>query len=176
MKNKIRDVFFLSILCLFLSFCSSNATKEQREGQPDIYNVNDDDEGMNAAIKSANESLGQFTKALQDSNPDCESFSIKVKFGTPQKGGEHIWISDIVYENGNFSGVVGNLPESTTEVKMGDHIVIKKENISDWMYLEKGVLRGGYTILYFRNQLPENERKQFDLENGLVIEESSLPR
>ena len=48
--------------------------------------------------------------------------------------------------NPDFTGVVSNSPVSTKEVALGDTVVIDNQKISDWMYLEKGVLRGGYTI------------------------------
>ena len=69
-----------------------------------------------------------------------------------------------------FYGVVANLPESTTEVSLGDTIQIANENISDWMYVENQKLHGGYTIRLLRSRMTESERKQFDEESGWIIE------
>jgi uncharacterized protein YegJ (DUF2314 family) len=63
------------------------------------------------------------------------------------------------------------LPESTTDVKIGDKIQILNDNISDWMYVDNQKLRGGFTIRVLRKRMTESERKQFDAENGLIIED-----
>jgi len=38
------------------------------------------------------------------------------------------------------------------------------------MYLENGKLFGGYTIRVLRNNMSEEERKQFDSESGMQID------
>ena len=97
-------------------------------------------------------------------------FSLKVPFSVPA-GNEHIWISDITLKDNKYFGVVGNVPESTTEVKLGDTIQIDKGKISDWMYIHNDTLRGGYTLRVLRKRMSDAERKQFDAENGLIIED-----
>jgi len=34
--------------------------------------------------------------------------------------------------------------------------------MSDWMCLSKGILKGGYTFHVIRNQMYDEEKKQFD--------------
>ncbi|MFN8353432.1 MAG: DUF2314 domain-containing protein [Spirosomataceae bacterium] len=163
--------YLLTLLTLIgLASCNNVTTKTEREGQPTIYNVTDTDNEMNDAIKTANLTLKKFNEALKSNNPNFRYFALKTRFDTP-KGGEHIWISSISLKNDKYFGVVDNLPESTTEVKLGDTIQIKNDNISDWMYLENKKLRGGYTIRVLRNRMTEQERKQFDEENGVTIED-----
>lgn len=77
---------------------------------------------------------------------------------------QFVWLSSISLRNNKYFGVVDNLPESTTEVKMGDTIQIKTDDISDWMYIDGNRLRGGYTIRVLRNRMTDTERKQFDKE------------
>jgi uncharacterized protein YegJ (DUF2314 family) len=38
------------------------------------------------------------------------------------------------------------------------------------MYIEENKLRGGYTVRVLRNKMSESEKKQFDNENGMIIE------
>lgn len=104
------------------------------------------------------------------SNPDFKYFALKTRFKTAN-GGEHIWVSNISLKDNKYYGVVDNLPESTTDVKIGDTIQIVNENISDWMYIDNQKLRGGFTIRLLRKRMTETERKQFDAVNGLIIED-----
>ncbi|WP_153800858.1 YegJ family protein [Foetidibacter luteolus] len=158
------------IILIGLVSCNNNqTTKIERDGEPEIYGVTDTDAEMNGAIKTANQTLAKFNEALKSGNPNFEYFALKTRFNTPD-GAEHIWVSNITIKDNKYFGVVDNLPESTTAVKLGDTIQIKDDNISDWMYIDNQRLRGGYTIRVLRNRMTEQERKQFDEENGLIIE------
>jgi uncharacterized protein YegJ (DUF2314 family) len=167
MKRQIVIIFIL----LVLVSCGNNQTaKTERDGEPDIITVTDADTEMNDAIKNANSTLSLFSQALKNPSPDAGYFALKKRFNTAD-GGEHIWVSSISIKDNEYFGVVDNLPEATADVKVGDTIQIENENISDWMYIENQKLRGGYTIRLLRNRMTEEERKQFDAENGLIIED-----
>lgn len=154
-----------------LSSCDTGqTTKIEREGQPIIYSVTDNDTEMNDAIKLANQTLYKFNDALKNKNSDLQYFALKTRFNTAN-GGEHIWVSNITLEDNKYFGVVNNLPETIKGIKMGDTIQVKNDNISDWMYVDNQKLLGGYTIRLLRKRMTEIERKQFDSENGLIIEE-----
>jgi len=56
-------------------------------------------------------------------------------------------------------------------VKIGDTIEIRPNEISDWMYIDNGTLRGGSTIRVLRNRMSVEERTAFDAEYGVVIED-----
>lgn len=165
-----RHVLTILILLGQISCKPNETTKTEREGESTIYNVTADDAEMKEAINTANQTLEQFNEALMSQNPDFGYFALKVRFDAPN-GREHIWASDIVIKGNKYFGVVNNLPENTTEVKIGDTIQINNNNISDWMYVDSNRLRGGFTLRLLRKRMTELERKQFDEENGLIIEE-----
>jgi uncharacterized protein YegJ (DUF2314 family) len=165
-----RHILIILILLGLLGCNSNQTTKTEREGEPTIYSVADNDTQMNNAIKTANQTLDKFKAALKCGNTDFKYFALKTRFKTPN-GGEHIWVSHIAIKDNKYFGVVDNLPKSTTDVKIGDTIQIVNDDISDWMYLENQKLRGGFTIRLLRNRMTEIERKQFDAENGLIIED-----
>lgn len=169
---KLSEIVLLTVLmCVGLAGCNSKQTiRTEREGEPTIYSVQEEDAEMNAAIQMASTTLQQFKNALQSRNTEYYDFNLKSRFESPD-GGEHIWISDITLKDDKFYGVVANLPESTTEVSLGDTIQIANENISDWMYVENQKLHGGYTIRLLRSRMTESERKQFDEESGWIIED-----
>jgi uncharacterized protein YegJ (DUF2314 family) len=56
-------------------------------------------------------------------------------------------------------------------VKLGDEVVLDKSEVSDWMYIDDGLLVGGYTVLELRSQMSEEERKQFDASMPFKIKE-----
>lgn len=149
--------------------CGQQTTKTERKDQPDIYTVADEDKEMNAAIEKSRHTITEFDKAFISKNSAYGSYSLKTKFNT-QDGGEHIWVSNLTAKDGNYFGVVDNLPESTTDVELGDTIRIDKATISDWMFLEGQRLHGGYTIRLLRDRMSPDERKDFDQQNGLIIE------
>jgi uncharacterized protein YegJ (DUF2314 family) len=102
-----------------------------------------DEAQMDAVIKRARGEVDEFLKVLATSNAD--SFSVKAPI-KDENGTEHFWISDVRYENGEFVGKIGNEPGIVENVKMGQEWKIKKEEISDWMYMRGEKIHGGYTI------------------------------
>lgn len=162
--KKTKILVLLSILCLI---SCKDSDKIERENQPTIYDVTSQDQEMNEAIKKATQTLNEFNVAL--SNPEIEDQALKVKFENSTDV-EHMWIGDIEYADGKYSGILTNEPEYIKEYKMGDKIDIDNSKISDWMYIENGKLFGGFTIKVLRNRMSEEERKQFDEESGMQID------
>lgn len=155
------------IILLFIIICSYSCTSKS---QSNIVTTGDDDAEMNTAIEKAKSSFTVFTTAFNSKKTKFSSFSIKIPFVTVG-GNEHIWISEISKEKDNYFGIVDNLPESTSQVKLGDKIKIEPAKISDWMFIEEGKLRGGYTIRIIRKRMTEDERKEFDSALPFVIED-----
>lgn len=171
----MKKIWLIASLCFSLAACNqSSQSTIKREGEPDIISVNGTDDGMNAAIKKANETMDSFKQALNNKQAGYSDFCIKERFNTSNGGGEHIWIADIQQKGDEFIGVVGNLPEVTTEVKLGDTVQIHKDRISDWMYLDQKKLKGGYTIRILRDRLSDDEKKKFDTENDFIVEEKAI--
>ncbi len=164
---------YILAFLLLLGFigCNSNRMKKvERNNEPTIYLVNDDDKEMNTAIEEARQNIGKFDIALKEKKNRFDNFCLKVCFETEEHK-EHIWICDITIKNNDFFGVINNLPEYIIDINIGDTVKINKENISDWMYTDNGILKGGYTIRLLRNRMSETERIQFDTEVGIIFDE-----
>ncbi|WP_286770525.1 DUF2314 domain-containing protein [Sphingobacterium sp. 40-24] len=171
MRSKIlRPILFVAVSSALLLACQSPSIKDKIEND-EVIGFRSDDEAMNAAIVKAKNSLNQFVQAVEKPQEGYEAFALKIAYNTPDKSLEHIWVGDISYQNGQFTGVVSNSPVSTKEVALGDTVVIDKQNISDWMYLDKGILRGGYTIRAMRDQLSGSEKEEFNKSIDFVIED-----
>ena len=137
----------------------------------DTYSVTAEDLSMNVAINNAKKTIEQFDQALKSNSSAYTDFAVKKKYKTADGGGEHMWIAVINLINGNYKGFVNNDAEKTNEVKYGDTVIVRKEEITDWMYLDNNALRGGYTIREIRNRMNKEERIKMDKELGFTIED-----
>jgi uncharacterized protein YegJ (DUF2314 family) len=164
--------YYLLIGTLIFAFaCNTNPKlKHAANSEDEIYSTSSEDEEMNKAVDAAKSTLQLFEKAFRSKKYDQTSFVLKVRFASP-KGFEHIWANNIEMKKDNYYGTVNSIPESTTEVKKGEKIKIEKDNITDWLYNDNGKLRGGYTIKVIRNRMTKEERKQFDEELQLKIDD-----
>jgi uncharacterized protein YegJ (DUF2314 family) len=124
-----------SIFILILAACSKDPETLVRTGY--------DEAQMEAAIARARREVEEFVKVLAATNAD--SFSVKAPI-KDENGTEHFWITDVRYEKGEFVGMIGNDPGIVENVKIGQVWRIKKEEISDWMYVRGERIHGGYTI------------------------------
>lgn len=161
-------IFFFSLL---ISCNESKSDKiVKRKDQPDVHILKNDSE-MNTAIDNARKTIVDFEKAITSKNPNYYHFALKKRFKIGESGGEHIWISNIGYQNNKYYGIVDNLPNSTTAVQLGDTIEIPLEDITDWLYVDKNTVKGAYTTRVLRKRTTEQERKKMDSESGLIFEE-----
>ena len=162
----MKKTFILIILFAVISCKKSD--KIERENQPTIYNVENQDAEMNNVIIEAKQTLPEFYKAQENKNANQDGFAIKMHFKV-NNDREHIWVNGLFKRDGEYFGVVDNLPELTKEVKQGDTIKIDSSRVSDWMYLDNGELKGGYTIKVLRMRMSEEERAEFDKTSGMII-------
>jgi uncharacterized protein YegJ (DUF2314 family) len=177
MRN-IMKLIKLLILLPFCFGCVHNQTKKNASANrlgldttAHTYSVMAEDLAMNSAIIESNKTLGEFDKALRSNDPSYTAFSVKTRYKTPDGGGEHMWIAGIKLVNGNYRGFVNNEAEKTTEVEYGDTVIVHRNEITDWMFLDNNVLRGGYTIRVIRDRLSKEERIKMDEELGFKIDD-----
>lgn len=175
--NGMKLIRLLALLPLFFS-CDSNQSattintdKLGLDTTADTYSVTAENTSMNLAISKAKKTIGEFERALKSNNPSYSDFAIKKRYKTSDGGGEHMWIAGITFINGGYKGFIHNDAEATTEVKYGDTVFVQRDEITDWMYLDNNVLKGGYTIREIRNQMTKEDRTRMDQELGFKIED-----
>jgi uncharacterized protein YegJ (DUF2314 family) len=168
--------FLLSIL-FFLS-CNNNSydgnagsNKLGLDTVANTYAVTAADHSMNLSIARTKKTISEFDQALKSNNPLYTDFAVKKRYNTADGGGEHMWIESIQIENGHYKGMVNNSAEKTTEVKYGDTVLVTKDDITDWMYIDDHILKGGYTIRAIRNQLNKEQRIKMDRELDFIIKD-----
>ena len=163
----MKYLFILLVALALLTACRDHKQNTLAK-QDNIKTVNSDDLTMNLAIERAKQTFGQFDTAFKNGHFDTSQFSLKVRFGL-ENGGEHIWTYGISFENNAYYGIIDENAVQATNIKRGDKVKITESNLSDWMYPDNGILRGGYTIRVFRNKMTLEERKSFDSSLELKI-------
>ena len=127
-----------------------------------VVMIKDDDPAMNAAMQKAKDTvLQEFVPALQTPQAGRSGYAIKY----PVKDGdqvEHMWMNGVKYDGQKFTGQINNEPNLVKNVKLGQTLTIAPEEISDWMYIDKGRLKGGFTIRVMRDKMSAKERADFD--------------
>jgi uncharacterized protein YegJ (DUF2314 family) len=119
------------------------------------------DEKMEAAMDQASANLDKFEAALKKAAPNTKDFAIKYLVVEGDEG-EYLWINEIQFANKKFTGKIANQPQFAKTVKYGQTITIEEEDVDDWMYVEDGKLKGGYTIRAQREMMQASERPKFD--------------
>lgn len=111
-----------------------------------------DDPDLDAAIAAARKTLDKFIARLQHPQRG-EVFSIEGAFAAPDGSHEHVWLGDVAYRDGIFTGLVTSKPEKPISVKFGEKASVKLADVTDWMILKGGASEGGYTVdLLLRRQ------------------------
>ena len=100
----MKHILLLSILFLILSCNQKNGrqndypkgTFSADTSGDKLYTTDDEDTGMNNAIKVARQSLILFDNALQSKNDSFQDFALKKRFAV-EDSGEHIWINQVEF-------------------------------------------------------------------------------
>jgi len=159
----------LTIIIISTLFACGQVSKTERQGEPDIYSVGDDDLEMNKAIERSRETFNDFLSAVSSKKETQSAYSVKMPFPT-ESGAEHIWLVDIELSDGKMFGYIDNLPNKVSSVKLGDKIEIDRNKISDWFYIENNRLIGGFTIRVLRDRMPPDEKEQFEEAFGVKFD------
>ena len=164
----MKKLTVLSLLILVLN-CQKKQVHLKRIGEPDVVFFDTSDSDMNNAVDLAKNTFPEFEKAILSDNLDYSNFTLKQRFATEDGNGEHLWIREIEYENGRYFGIVDNVPVSLKQIQVEDTIEISKKDISDWMYYDKNIVKGAYTVKVLRKQMSAEERRIMSAE-GLIYE------
>jgi uncharacterized protein YegJ (DUF2314 family) len=109
---------------------------------------------MDAAIARARAEVDHFITALEENRGEDHAVKAPV-IDAGQT--EHFWITDVTYKDGVFTGMIGNDPGTVSNVKFGDQWSVKRDEISDWMYMQEEKIHGGYTIDPLLGTMPAEE-------------------
>jgi len=144
-----------AVVLLAASSCSRRDSRVvKREGEPDYVRVSDQTR-MDRAMAEARSTIDNFVAALAARTPGTMGFAVKKGYPCPGDAKEFIWINEVGMDGDVFVGTVNNEPVDTKQVRLGQKVRVKRGEIADWMYLERGRLRGGYTIVALVHGTPQ---------------------
>jgi len=124
---------------------------------------------MHRAVLKARGNVGVFIAALKNRTNGQHDFEVKkpcVKDGVV----EHIWLSNVQFSGNRFHGLVDNHPKKIKGLKFGDRLSVNPNEISDWAFVDNGMLVGGYTIRVLARNLSPEQRKDFENETHVRID------
>lgn len=133
----------------------------QREGEPCCSRITEDNKAMDRAVQTAQKSVKKFIAAIRSPQASQSRFAIKKPFVEGDKV-EHLWLNEVSFDGSLFHGKVDNEPVDIKGVRVGQKVTVLPTEISDWMYVQDGLLVGGYTIHAMCQNMSPAEKKQFE--------------
>lgn len=122
-----------------------------------LFDSDYDERQMQAAIGRARREVDWFLGEMRTGRGSNWSVKVPIK---DEGNIEHFWLTDISYQNGQFSGLIGNDPGIVSNVSFGDQWTIHKSQISDWMFVRGGKIYGNYTLRPLLKSMPPEEARQ----------------
>ena len=150
----------LLLLLPILSACARHAETDKEKDRDEVVYVKSEDPGMTAAIAKAQSTLGTFKAALAAPAPGSERYAVKVGFPYGKGDREHIWVAEPKFNEASVTGRIMNEPVDVPDLKFGQVVTAPVKDVSDWMYVEGGVMRGGYTMRVLLDKMSPDERKK----------------
>ena len=142
--------------------------------QMPIYFVSSDEDYMQRAFEQARESFRYFWREVYWERrrivPMLDYAMVKICFLDIVNGeevGEHMWIDDVEFDGETIYGTLINEPDAVQNVKLGDQISAKIDEMSDWLFSIDGRAYGGFSVQAMRSRMQKKELKEHDKEWGL---------
>ena len=165
MKRRSTLLTVLSLVWLFGCGVENQHKTVEREGKGDVIRFNESDEEMNAAIRLAKANMKDFVKAFEAPKPNQSGFSVKYPFKQGEIT-EHMWVVDLTKDGDSLIGTLNNDPLDLTNYAYGQDVKIPISELSDWFYVENGVLVGGYTLKLMVKDYPPAKLRELEKELG----------
>lgn len=145
---------------------SSTQSLINKAERDEIALVSKNDPGMAMAMQKARDTLPEFLKAAAAPPAGAEGFAVKVAIREGANA-EYFWISPFEPKGDAFTGRLNNAPRMVRGVKNGDPLNFSKAEIVDWMYMDKGAMKGNYTACAMLRKGTQKDRDAFRKRFGL---------
>lgn len=160
----------LGCAALVLFGCARKSETEKDESPDPVVYLKSEDPGMAAATAKAKSTLGEFKAALAQRKPNTERYAVKIGFPYGKDNREHMWVQDPRFHDDAVAGTLINEPVDVANLKLGQAVTAPAADVSDWMYVEGGVLRGGYTMRVLLDKMSPEERQKMLGQLGVKLE------
>ena len=130
-----------------------------------VVMANDEGPVMSAAIAKAQGSLDSFLATYAKPPAGADKFRLKVKI-TDENGSEHFWVMPFKQTKTGFTGTLAGQPQIVESVENGQEITFKREDVSDWGYVQNGKQKGSFTVCALFKTMPPKVVKQYRDDHG----------
>jgi uncharacterized protein YegJ (DUF2314 family) len=167
----MKKVILIYLSTIFTSCSGQQVNTEKKTLVNTVITIGAEDKEMLNAIKTAKKTFSEFEKAMKSGNPNFKNFTLKKPYKS-DKGDEYLWIKSVMFyaKKNRYVGIIADAPLYTNEVKYDEIVEIDEDEISDWMYFENNVVRGGYTLRLLRSRMSVENKKLFDKESGYIFD------
>ena len=172
--RRLRSVTCVLACAPWLAGCTQKAAPALEpvtldDRRPEVVRIAVDDPLTARGIVEARRTAGEFLRAYRARGSTQRDFRFKML--AAEKGlVEQYWVTLESATDDAFTGIVANHPGDITGVKFGERVTVPAGEISDWMFVENGVLKGGYSVRLMRDRLQPEERPAFEREMGFRID------
>ena len=163
----MRHVAFPALFVLLLGALPADAqTVTQRAERDELFLVPNEDPTMAAAMRKARATLKDFLAQSRAPGPKMQGFAVKVAVREGSTG-EYFWITPFEQQGDRFAGAINNTPRAVRSVKSGQKITFSESEISDWMYMDNGKMKGNFTACALLAREPKAQVEAFKKRFGL---------
>ena len=98
--------------------------------------------------------LAGFLAIAKQPTPAMRNFALKVRV-SDDHGVEYFWVTQFSANGGRFSGKIDNTPRMVRSITAGQVIQFSEGEITDWMYMDSGKMKGNYTACALLQREPK---------------------
>lgn len=150
---------------LWLAMGLSVAINAQARDTNEVVLVGTTDPDMVAAIRHARSTLSDFLVLASAPRPGTDGYKLKVMIRDGDAV-EHFWVSPFRVEAQAFAGVLANEPRLVKNVRGGQIVRFKRDEISDWGYVQNGRQVGSFTVCAMFKKVPAEQADYYRKNHG----------
>ncbi|WP_176539249.1 DUF2314 domain-containing protein [Rhizobium sp. M1] len=176
----LRSVISL-LSMLVLSIPVIPAEHALAQDNPNVQLIAPGDPAMAKAHEKSIGELDGFLEKLRNPPAGTENYSLKLGFKDKDKSVvlttdqmapdvEFMWVYQIEASGDHFTALLGDRPEYIHNIKQGDRVAFEKSDIFDWLYVEKGKIKGNYTACPLLLAGPKEQLDQYREIYGIVCD------
>src|ERR1044072_5801871 len=128
-----------------------------RAKRDEVVLVTKDDPAMEAARTKARATLAAFLATARQPTPAMKNFALKVRV-SDDNGVEDFWVTQFSANGGRFSGKIDTARRMVRSVSAGQFIQFSEGEITDWMYVDGGKMKGNYSACALLQREPKDQQ------------------
>jgi uncharacterized protein YegJ (DUF2314 family) len=142
---------------------------EQKARKDQIFMVKTGDPDMVAARNKARTTLPEFLKVAKSPGRSQKNFAVKVGIQDGDQR-EFFWVAPFRQEGDMIIGNINNTPRIVKNVLNKQQITFHVNDVTDWMYIENGKMKGNYSACVLLKNEPKEHADALKKKFGLTCE------